>query len=256
MIYQVKNWDDNFENNKSREVEECSFVCVPNKQHGLGFSRLMEEPDGAAIYGIWILLLGICSRQRRARRGWLTEDGQRDGTPLAPQDVKAQIRRPVEEIERALAVLSSPRIGWIGAYARIEDAPKDPANKGRKRGQSNGTQLPANCPPTALEEKRIEENRIRFADAETVYDLYPRKVSKPHALHAIVKALKKEPLERLCGLVRQYADAVRGDDPQFIPHPATWFNGQRYNDDPATWIRRAGNAKAEPVTSQPLLKPL
>ena len=48
-IYQVKDWDALFENDRSRRVEQCRFVCVPNNQHGMGFCRIMAEPDGAAI---------------------------------------------------------------------------------------------------------------------------------------------------------------------------------------------------------------
>jgi hypothetical protein len=29
------------------------------------------------------------------------------------------------------------------------------------------------------------------------------------------------------------------DDRKYVPHPATWFNGGRYEDDPSTWARSA-----------------
>jgi hypothetical protein len=72
-----------------------------------------------------------------------------------------------------------------------------------------------------------------------IYDAYPRKVARPAALKAIARALKKVAPEKLLELTQAYAKAVEGDDPQFIPHPATWFNQERFNDDPKTWRRAA-----------------
>jgi uncharacterized phage protein (TIGR02220 family) len=149
ILYQVKDWDGNFENNKSREREDCSFVCVPNSHSGLGFSRIMAEKDGAAVYGVFQLIIGACSRQRKPREGWLTENGKRDGEPWTPEDLAVQFRRPVEEIVRALEVLTSPKVGWIVSAK----------SNGRTRKAPSARVVPAECPPNALEEKeRREEN--------------------------------------------------------------------------------------------------
>jgi hypothetical protein len=138
MIYQVKDWDENFENNKSRERDSCSFVCVPNKQHGLGFCRIMAEKDGSSIYGIWVMILGFCSQQEKPRQGWITENGERDGVPLEAVDLALKFRRPVEELERALSFLCSEKIGWICQSAR---------------------QVPVKCPSNASEGKGRERLR-------------------------------------------------------------------------------------------------
>ncbi len=113
MVYQVKDWQLNFENNKSRERERCSYVCVPNKQHGMSFCRIMLEPDGMSIYGIWCAIIGTCSQQLKPRNGWLTDNGHQTGTAWAPDDLAMKYRRPIEEMRRALEFLCSPRIGWI-----------------------------------------------------------------------------------------------------------------------------------------------
>ena len=34
---------------------------------------------------------------------------------------------------------------------------------------------------------------------------------------------------------KAYAGAIHWQDRQFIPHPATWSNGERFNDDPKEW---------------------
>jgi hypothetical protein len=118
FVYQVLNWDENFENYKSREVDDCSFVCVPNKQHGMGLTRILAEPDGAAIYGVWNLILGACSRQRRPRDGWLTHDGTAEGTAWTVDDLALRWRRTREEVTRDLEFLCSDAVGWMVRHER------------------------------------------------------------------------------------------------------------------------------------------
>ena len=75
---------------------------------------------------------------------------------------------------------------------------------------------------------------------ESIYEAYPRKVGKPAALRAIEKAIKERGAVFVLDATERYAAKVE-EWPQadrcFVPHPATWFNQQRFNDDPATWER-------------------
>jgi hypothetical protein len=161
-LYQVIDWSEHFENSKSRERDRCGFVCVPNKQAGLGFTRLMAEKDGAMIYGIWCLLLGALSRQRKPRGGWLTQDGHQAGTPWAVSDLALLWRRPEPEIERALTFLSSTAVGWIAVY--------DPSLNGDCPPTARA--VPADCPPTALE--RREENEEKRKKEALFLEIAPK----------------------------------------------------------------------------------
>lgn len=78
--------------------------------------------------------------------------------------------------------------------------------------------------------------------AEKIYSHYPRKVGRPLAVRAIIKAFRRgvKP-DALLGHVKKYAAMRNGEEPRYTPHPATWFNQERYMDDPATW----GNGKLE-----------
>ena len=141
MPLRIIDWNDHFENNKSRERDKCSFVCVPNKQDGLGLTNILSLEDGASIYGVWCLLLGAVSRQHKPRDGWLTHNGQQTGTPWAPADMALMWRRDENEITRALQVLMSEKVGWM------EDT----------TGALSARSVPVQCPPSAPEEKRREE---------------------------------------------------------------------------------------------------
>lgn len=71
--------------------------------------------------------------------------------------------------------------------------------------------------------------------AESIYREYPRKESKPAAIKAILKSFKTYPPEHLLERTKAYATAIAWKEKQFIPHPATWFNNERFNDDPIQW---------------------
>ncbi|MEI6177997.1 MAG: hypothetical protein WCS43_13985 [Verrucomicrobiota bacterium] len=72
------------------------------------------------------------------------------------------------------------------------------------------------------------------SSAESIYQIYPRKKGKKKGLEAIRKALKKNTAVFLTAKVKEYAETVKGKDPQFIPYPATWFNEERFSDEPET----------------------
>lgn len=72
-------------------------------------------------------------------------------------------------------------------------------------------------------------------EAEEIYKLYPRLVGKKKAIKKIEKAFDDMPPDKLKAKVKEYANAVRGKEKKYIPHPATWFNQGRYFDDPKEW---------------------
>lgn len=80
--------------------------------------------------------------------------------------------------------------------------------KGKRNGQGSGTE-----------------------EIESIYQAYPRKVAKIPALKAIERALRKVSAESLLESTRSFARSCVGKDPQYIPHPATWFNAGRWEDE-------------------------
>lgn len=117
------------------------------------------------------------------------------------------------------------------------------------------------CPYRNQNRYRINEEKLgvvrqllpSMADPDTMeraamlYELYPRKVARPEALKAIIKALKSHGITLLEEKVRAYAKAVENAEPRYIPHPSSWFNQERFNDDPATWkIREDARSNSKP----------
>jgi len=87
-------------------------------------------------------------------------------------------------------------------------------------------------------------SRADGTQAAELYRLYPRHSKRAAALRAIAKALRSESYETLRAATAEYAAAVAlwpaADRPQYVPHPATWYNGECWLDDRATWVRASG----------------
>jgi hypothetical protein len=60
----------------------------------------------------------------------------------------------------------------------------------------------------------------------------PKKVGKGQARRSFKQALKKTDLSTLTSAMDRYAKSVEGSDPKFVAHPATWLNGERWDDEP------------------------
>jgi hypothetical protein len=69
---------------------------------------------------------------------------------------------------------------------------------------------------------------------------YPRKIGKGQARKAWAKVIKTTDPEAVIAAAGHFT-ALRGhEDPQFIPHPTTWLNGERWGDVPDPEPRPAG----------------
>lgn len=142
----------------------------------MGLAKILSEPDGASIYGIWHLIVGFCSQQRLPRDGWLSLDGHYDGTPASPSDLALKFRRPVVEIERSMDVLSSSCVGWLQKVETPTDAQVTPDRRpsdaqvrltdegGRKEGRNGGTENDAQVPEFSAIEKWVVEAFKNGAD--------------------------------------------------------------------------------------------
>ena len=143
-------------------------------------------------------------------------------------------------------------IGWNYELLLDEDGNRIAENP--KYGKSdfgksatNNTNILNKTDNIKKEETHKEERTPKYyqEQASIIYNAYPRKAGKPVAIRAILKALKTVQFEDLLAKVDKYATLTQNwskIDKNFIPYPSTWFNQERYNDDPATW-ERADNTK-------------
>ena len=83
------------------------------------------------------------------------------------------------------------------------------------------------CEPTV---EVVSEEDSRF---ETFWGLYPRRVKKPNARKAFDSKCKDEKTfnEIMHGL-KKWCDSWVDIEPKYIPYPASWLNGEQWNDEP------------------------
>lgn len=148
---------------------------------------------------------------------------------------------------------------WVTAWLRWNKSvdeidalrEKDSARKGKQlpdpdgptsggstdsKGNPDGIQSESDGTPSAKTRQdkadtRQEQGNVLFEDFWTAY---PRKVGRAAAEKAWPKACKQLDAERLVKAAGYWAGLWQHakTDKQFIPHPATWLNGKRWDDEP------------------------
>ena len=98
------------------------------------------------------------------------------------------------------------------------------------------TPTPEPRSPKPSIEPSIEPNTSSKDDEVNYYfdqlwSLYPRKVGKGQARKAFKAASKKADFYDLLPKLMDYVQTLEGKDKQYIPHLATWLNGERWEDE-------------------------
>lgn len=105
--------------------------------------------------------------------------------------------------------------------AGTEKKPKSDANRKLTKNQKPRTNL-SPLPP---------EGEVWW---EEFWTTYPRKANKPAALRAFAKALSRAPgFQAIMDGLQRHLPCEQWKDQTKIPHPATWLNGDQWNDIPA-----------------------
>jgi hypothetical protein len=90
---------------------------------------------------------------------------------------------------------------------------------------------------SARKEEKIIVCKALATQCEEIYQAYPRHTAPKIAYKAIEKVLRKKPFDELLAIVQMYATQTQKRiaegklEKEYIPHPATWFNQGRYDDD-------------------------
>jgi hypothetical protein len=120
-LYQIADWDRRFENNRSRQVDQCTFVCFRNHDVS-ATSAITNHYDGLAVLGVWHQLGILCSGHSKPRAGYITSDGRLNGWRLGSEELGHMWHVPAAAIRRAFAVLSSRQVGLINLIDGIPES--------------------------------------------------------------------------------------------------------------------------------------
>jgi len=80
-------------------------------------------------------------------------------------------------------------------------------------------------------EPPLEPSLLNNNYFDEFYSEYPRKVGKGAARKAWAKAIKKDDVHKIISSASLYAKSIVGTDQTFVPHPATWLNQERWEDE-------------------------
>lgn len=117
----------------------------------------------------------------------------------------------------------------------------DSSRKKAVSGKQGGSKPKANGKQNEREKEREKENENEIeneskkaANFDRFWEAYPRKVGKVKALAAFQKVTV--PVDLLLSAIeaQKKSHQWKKDNGQFIPHPATWLNGKRWEDQVTT----------------------
>jgi P2-related tail formation protein len=66
---------------------------------------------------------------------------------------------------------------------------------------------------------------------DDLWSMYPKKVGKGTARKALSKAMAKAPIDQIQLSLALFVRAWGSQDKKFMPHLATWLNGERWDDE-------------------------
>ena len=133
------------------------------------------------------------------------------------------------EISKALL---SPTKGLVSPKEKEKEKEKEISVLGKKGVSGKEGESP----------ELFASGEIPKITAEEIYEHYPKKVGREKAIKSIKSAIDHgaEP-KKLLECSKKIAEFWSGQDLQFLPHPATFFNQGRFNDDPCTWKPNPSN---------------
>lgn len=233
MIYQVANWHERYENNRTRELKAMAWVPVPNSHDGDGYTLLVCRDNGAAYLGAWIAILQVASRCDP--RGTLLREGNK---PHDAVSISRMTRLPKDIIQATLDVCLN-ECNWLiikdtqgGAEMPQEDAtiPHLAAKKGREGKEGKGMEV-ASLP--AASKKSEAHHADSFAVLEHLNEATGKKFRDTDANLTFISARLKEPGVDLDGVrkmvSRQVALWKNDDKMREYLRPETLFNKTKFD---------------------------
>ena len=213
MTYIISNWDESFENSRSRNIKDTKWLPIPNSHDGYGFSSLMKRKDGVELYGAWILILQVASKCEP--RGVLRRS---DGIDHDHMSLEIITRANGEIFKKAFEHFV--RIGWIDEIAEKKTILHE--------GVTSLPQGVTSLPQGGTEGKKEGRNILSVFPFEKFWDAYGKKEDR---MKSEKKYSKIKESERI--LIRDSIQTYIANTPdvQFRKNPMTYLNGSCWLDE-------------------------
>jgi hypothetical protein len=181
---------------------------------------------------VWVAVLGAARESPESGFLFIAE-----GVPMTHQELADYAGVKLREIGPALSLMESLSMVTVDANGLVSvnnwgsrqfesDDVTQRTRDYREHSRERSNVVPGNAPEPETETETDKE--LSF---EAFWDVYPRRVAKGQARKAWPAATKKETADNITAAAASFAARVANADPKFIPHPATWLNGERWADD-------------------------
>lgn len=131
---------------------------------------------------------------------------------------------------------------WLTANEAHERRKRAGAKGGLAKGRKSNNKAPSNAKAMHKQPEPEPYNDTKVSlpkdnGFEAFWAEVPRKIGKGAARKAYASALRKTDAETLLEAMRRFAASQAGKDAQFIPHPSTWLNAERWTDEDRPALR-------------------
>lgn len=172
-----------------------------------------SHADALVLVGLWEL--------RDGSDDYFVHDYLDYNTPSSEVDAKRSQSR--DRVRRYRERQASPQVS----------DPTSPSSRVTSRvtnGVTNACVTPVEVEVEVEVEKTTPPTPSRF---DEFWTLYPKHVGKTAAQKAWAGALKRADADAVLAGLKASLPGLRAKDPQYIPHPSTWLNQGRWEDEPA-----------------------
>ena len=107
MTLIINNWSKHYEKSDHKKCKEMKWVAVPVDFSNKGYKKLMRRKDGSEIFGAWIVLLELASKD--PHRGELRDS---DGD-YSYEDMELITECPLKTLKKTISVLCQETFGWL-----------------------------------------------------------------------------------------------------------------------------------------------
>lgn len=112
--------------------------------------------------------------------------------------------------------------GHAEGAAKLSDRSERPDTEGRATGHEQQS-----TPYIEIDREEIDKDSVAFDD---FWSIWPRKDAKKGASAAWDRAVKRASAQEIVDAARAYAASPHRPEKQYVPHAATWLNGDRWTD--------------------------
>lgn len=203
------------------------LYCAQHLTDGFVASGPMSRKVGASTTDVSLLI---------EKDLWHLPGHDCEFCPEVP-DGKVYVHDYTEHNRTSDGVKRSSEAGKKGAAARWQKENDTAVTRADRMRLVSDPQCDSDEIAMAREKEREKERKNIKTPAKPSHEFdqfwiqYPRKVGKEAARKAFIKAMTKTTTAKIMSAVEDLRIRVAGKDQQFTPHPATWLNEGRWDDE-------------------------